>query len=232
VLFRRAFVTLVVAATLAPPVHAQTADQQKALALLRATSPDLDVVWHPGGKHVQTLTGLRDPVVPELELQQAVSAWLPRIAPLLGVAPHQLHLRGASKMADRTTFRYQQYAPATKGQKPLPVLDRALTVGLDAQRQVRVVNGDLVPVAAPMPFRVNADDAQQAADRAVLGPAFVVRSTTPPATAPQQAVVPGNHANVLPVWVVHSGLTPAKVERVVVDGLSGAIIERRLIIQH
>ncbi|MEY3015565.1 MAG: hypothetical protein RIT45_4300 [Pseudomonadota bacterium] len=206
------------AASVQPPSDPAHLAAQSAIAVLRRRAPRLQVQWQRDGRLPALLTGLAVPTQglgadaqPDADALARARGFLLAHPALVGGAVDALAALPVSRSARRTVVRFE----ARPGDVPL--LDRTLSVTLDAEGRVLHFVSDLPPLAA-VPAGSVAADAATAAARAVprLGRALL---STPTPALWQPA------GRMLRVWRIDAVVVAgASHLRVLVDAATGEVV--------
>lgn len=197
----------------APTTH--TADPahlaaEQTIAVLRARAPRLRVAWQRDGRLPALIAGLAVPTQGESPTARARRFLLAHPA-LIGGAATQLREAGVSQSHGRTVVRFEAMVA------DLPLLDRSLSVSLDAEQRVFALVSDL-PVPAAIPDAKISAATASAAVRALPRMAKAALAA-PVAAIWQPAGLP------LRVWMVDTVVVAgASHVRVLVDATTGQVV--------
>lgn len=191
----------------ADPAHLAA---QQTIATLRARSPRLRVAWQRDGRLPALVGGLAVPTVGDGPTARARQFLLAHPA-LIGGAARQLRSVGVSRSHGRTVVRFEATVDS------LALLDRSLSVSLDAEQRVFAVVSDL-PVPAAIP------DAKTSASEATAAVRALPRMAKAALAAPVAAIwQPAGRP--LRVWMVDSVVVAgASHVRVLVDATTGHVV--------
>jgi hypothetical protein len=213
----------------ADPVRAIHAQAERAFQALQTRFPDADVSWRDGQAGPEVVTGLHIQIPGATTPQQAAETFLREHQDLLGIPARDLKPMGQSRSRDRVVVRFSQQVQTAVG--VLPVLDRYVTVTLDAQGRILTLASDAMPVRPFTLGRVAEPEARTAAVRAALGlhpdqPLPVVQTV-------QGQVVVAHPGRALHAWAVDVTVTP-RVDRrlVLVDAVTGLVVHQQSVVLH
>lgn len=246
-LARRLLPVVAVALPLAPLVVASPAQAEHAAAVperavdplrvqavrefeqLQARYPGADASWKDGQAGPEVVTGLRVQVPGATSPQQAAETFLREHADLLGIPAKDLKPLGQSRLTDRVVVRFSQQVQTAAG--VLPVLDRYVTVTLDAQGTILTLASDAMPVRRFALGHTTEADARTAAIRAALE--LKPQQPLPVVQTAQAQVVVAHPGKSLHAWAIQVTVTP-RVDRrlLLVDAVTGQVVHQQSLVQH